>query len=51
MESNIFVVFHSVLARVSAGNDWFCFMDFSRALTTYRESGLLYVDLTLVINA
>lgn len=48
-----FVVFHSVLARVSAGNDWHCFMDFIRALMTYRNSGLLYVDSTLVclINA
>jgi len=51
MEGNIFVVFHSVLASVSAGNDWHCFMDFSRALMTYRESGLLYVDLTVVIHA
>lgn len=45
-----FVIFHSVLARVSAGNDWHCFMGFSRALS-YRESGLLHVDSTLVINA
>lgn len=44
------VIFHSVLARVSAGNDWHCFMGFSRALS-YRESGLLHVDSTLVINA
>lgn len=50
MESNLFVVFHSVLARVSAGNDWHHIMDFSRALMPYREFGLLYVDLTLVIN-
>lgn len=39
------------LARVSAGKDWHNFTDFSRALMTYRESGLLYVDLMLVVNA
>lgn len=51
MESNIFVVFSSLLARISVSDDWHGFMDFSRALMTYRESGLLCVDLTLVINA